>query len=613
MTNPVSSASYNLAQSQQVGKRFRVQSGSNQPRFQGVLVDQAYPLAQWVVRNLYDRGEGFRYAVEQTIGYTIPRTVQQWNRTRHVTGKSNRLAALEMLLRDLAADFADTFLPGLLATFGIGWGLDKWHKTLVQRNMGQDALRFYQSLMKTPQGQWVTKSQFFEQLEQQLKAYAKEVTKAEPKVALGLEQQLKQLKLLPGLWNNHRNERRIVQAAQDLTRKLGLTHFDVTLSHQSNGVKRRLEISLSHLLRDLWHMAHKNGKLALTRPWGEHMSLLLAKTGRLSRFQMIGNLVALAASISIPFAIRLITRKFYGKDAFPGTKELEDHFKARKKKHKSRKSDQQEFVAFPYLKKTLQAGNWMPTVITAAFFGVLAGAVVRSFRLNNASLLKLKDWFKVYAFKREFPYTTVTQMELTYGLLCGIRLAASRDHAEFRETAIRDCLLGWPTLTYFYDKFSRFLGRCFNARLARQYGILHMLTKPNGEVRVGDEINMQLFGRMGLGTRLQQAVQDVAKHQTWIKFSSALISWFLLAFAEPKASIWLTNHLELGRLKKERMLGTPTAEPIAQPAMTGAMAIPALPQPASPLMQHPRLGVAPWSSMYMPARPLPMYAPRAAR
>jgi hypothetical protein len=83
----------------------------------GSLMTPINRFVGWAVPALYDHGEGRRYLVEQTLGYTAPRTWQQFNRTRHITQEGNKMAAMEMLIRDLAADFADTILPGFLATF----------------------------------------------------------------------------------------------------------------------------------------------------------------------------------------------------------------------------------------------------------------------------------------------------------------------------------------------------------------------------------------------------------------------------------------------------------------------------------------------------------------
>lgn len=530
-------------------------------RFKGSLLGSVLTPANaavgWLNRNLYDRGEGVRYVVEQTLGYTVPRTVQQLNRTKHVTGESNPLAAMEMLIRDLAADFADTFLPGLLATFAIGSWLDKSHNTLVRRNFGSNALSFYESLLQrepaaTGEANWANRSQFFEALETRLKEYAGSVNPGSAQTPLELERLITEIP----------NAKSLENTAITLAERLGLSDLDLTLVNAS----KKMEITVPDLVQDLWHLVQKNPKITSAPRWGEEMAGLLAKTHRLARYQMIGNGVALAASISIPFGIRMLTRWIYGEDAFPGTKELEKHLKSpapqptQAQPHKPKG----KFVLFPYLSETLKEGNWLPTALTAGFFGVLAAAVGRRFSLQGLSVLRAKDWVKVYEFGRHFPFTTIEQMELTYGLLCGFRLASSRDRAEFRESGIRDCLLGWPTLTYFFPFFRKNLSRVFNGTLAQKFGQNNLLLKPNGEVRKGMEITENFFKNLGVRDEnvLKGALKQTKLTQDWVTILSAAVSWVLLAFAEPKLGIWLTNKLEVDRMEKEAAAAKPHTPPV---------------------------------------------------
>lgn len=533
-------------------------SGSLPVRFQGLgaVVNPANQFVSWFTRNLYDRGEGVRYAVEQTLGYTAPRTVQQLNRTRSITGESNPLAAKEMLARDLAADFADTFLPGLIATLGIGYVADKINNTYVRHNMGRDALHFYEKAMAAAPD----KSQFFRNIEQHLNAHAGSTTP----VQVGLE------KLVEGI----QSKKGIDAVVEQVAERLNLSHFDLALGDTAKEAAaaggHKLEIALPELIRDLWHLNKPNTAIKTAEHWGGQMAHLLEKTISHSRYQMWGNIAALVASVSIPFGIRLMTRKKYGEDAFPGTKELEKHFKNGKLQNQAAPEAEggkkkKKFEWFPYLKHSLKEGKVLPTLITAGFFAVLGGAVLRRFSLKGLSPAKLQNWFKVYEFQRSFPFTTVEQMELTYGLLCGTRLASSRDESEFRETGIRDCLLGWPTLTYFFPWFRKKLGNALNGGLTKRFNQPNLLMKPNGEVRTGDEITSKLLGNLGLKDTLDSAVKSTKLTQAWVTFLSAATSWGLLAFAEPKLGIWLTNRFEVDKMKKEAQN--------AQPSLFGGQAV----------------------------------------
>jgi hypothetical protein len=572
----------------------------------GVLKTAMAPVngfVSWFTRNLYDQGEGVRYLVEQTLGYTAPRTYQQLNRTRDITGESNPAAAKEMLIRDLAADFADTILPGLLATYGIGKTLDYFKKTVVGKNMGHEALSFYEGLAHPLQGS-TSKNQsqeFFKACESLLLTHAN-VPSSSRTEGLGLLNALTQAK----------SESELDAVVKQLASALKLSDYDMTLKNAGQEFK----VSLPNFVRDLWHLNEKSknweailpevektvteavtekvaqaasskGSQQVIEGWGEKMAQLLSRTKGFTRWQMIGNAVALAASISIPFGIRMMTKWHYGEDAFPGTRELESHFKTGNTKNsemgplekgqalsssKSEAEDKKKFHLFPYLHQSFKQGKYLPTLLTMGFFGVLAGAVTRRFNLSGLSMGKLSNWFKVYEFQRSFPFTTVEQMELTYGLLCGVRLASSRDEAEFRETGIRDCLLGWPTLTYFFPWFREKLSHGLSGSLTKSFRNKNLLIKPNGAVRTGDEISKGLFSQMNLTGNVDDAVSKTKLTQSWITFLSAGVSWVLLAFAEPKFGIWLTNHMETKRIQKEKAVSIPKSE-IPPPNFMGGVSL----------------------------------------
>lgn len=505
------------------------------PQFGG-LVQLANKGVSAFTHTLYDQGEGMRYAVEQTLGYTFPRTYQQLGRTKKETGEWNYLAGLEIFIRDLAADFADTFLPGLLATYGIGKVLDRRNNTFVYHNMGSDALSAYQHFAKTPDGQFVNRQQFFNNLEGWI-AQATQKEQVTEKVSLGLERALSSGQPTEAI-------------ANDIAQKLSLNHFALELPLPKQGGKT-LSLTLPELLEDLSHLA-KSKAPGLTETashtWGEALTGLLGKTTRLMKHQMWGNIAALAASISIPFGIRLMTKHIYGKDAFPGTEELHKHFDHKDEKEAAR-HESGKFHLFPYLSRSLDEGKILPTLLTTGFFAALGGLVLRRFKIAGLSPTQLKNWFKVYEFDRSFPFTTVKQMELTYGLLCGFRLASSRDEAEFRETGIRDCLMGYPTLTYFFPWFRRILGNAMDGRLAQRFGTKGLLMKTPEAIRTGAELTPNMLKNIGSFKEDVGVVAQAAKlAQSWTTFITAGISWVLLAFAEPEIGIRITNHLELKKL-----------------------------------------------------------------
>jgi hypothetical protein len=506
-------------------------SKASSPQFSG-LVQLANKGVSAFTHTLYDQGEGMRYAVEQTLGYTFPRTYQQLGRTKKQTGEWNYLAGLEIFIRDLAADFADTFLPGLLATYGIGKILDRKNNTFVRHNMGSDALNAYQHFAKTSNGEFVTRQQFFNQIEDWIAQATQKGT-----TSLGLEQGLASGQSVEAL-------------AKDVAQKLSLNHFALEL-HLPQQAGKTLSLTLPELLEDLNHLVQNKAPgltEAASHTWGEALSGLLGRTTRLMKHQMWGNVAALAASISIPFGIRLMTKHIYGKDAFPGTEELHKHFDHQDEKEAAR-HESGKFHLFPYLSRSLGEGKILPTLLTTGFFAALGGLVLRRFKIAGLSPTQLKNWFKVYEFDRSFPFTTVKQMELTYGLLCGFRLASSRDEAEFRETGIRDCLMGYPTLTYFFPWFRRILGTVMDGRLAKQFGAKGLLMKTPNAIRTGTELTADMLKHVGpLNTDVGVVAQAAKLAQSWTTFITAGISWVLLAFAEPEIGIRITNHLELKKL-----------------------------------------------------------------
>lgn len=517
----------------------------------------------WFVRNLYDRGEGVRYAVEQTGGYTIPRIVQQWNRTRSLTGEGNPMAAMEMGIREFAADFADTFLPGLLATPVIGFLIDKAYKTMVQKNMGSSALLFYEALMHRPDGSgYRSQNEFFDAVGQTLTHHARHINHDNPHIGVLSDAQFSLAAHMQAIADAKDSKKALSLAEEQIVTDLKLPHPDVTLSYG----KQTLTLPLSHLLEDLGHLknaaAVQSPHLIAQPAWGQHMAETLAKTRRLMPHQMWGIAVALAVSTSIPFAVRLITRWYYGEDAFPGTKELHTHFA--KDGAAPVKKTPEKFVLFPYLSECAQKGQWTPLVQTAGFFAFLGAMILRRFHAQGLSPLKMSHWLKVYEFDRGAPISTLAQMEMTYGLLCGMRLASSRDDSEFRETGLRDCLLGWPTLTYGFAALKKGMSLFANRRLEKTFHNASLLLKNGKEVRTGEEIAPHFFNNLAIRGDRQAALEQSRLAHRWITFMSALTNWGLLAFIEPQLGIWITNQLEMKKIQEKNETPLPLKAPISQ-------------------------------------------------
>jgi hypothetical protein len=543
--------------------------------------------ASWVVRHLYDRGPAVRYAVEQTGAFTVPRTLQQLRRSRGVTGENNVAAAKETLFRDLAADFTDTFMPGLLATLAMGPVIDRANQSLVRFNIPEDALHWYEQA--TQRG---SKQGFYQAIAEQLHAHAAEpgvsntldleplVQRFEPlsfqqklertrqHLMVGLKRRKSPPKAHPGLGVQFED------AARQVAEQLGKSHLDISIPVTlPNGTPRKIHMTLVELMRDL-HVLNTAQQGVNPAQWTKTLGQRLAKTRPLKHWQMIGNVLALVSSLSIPFAIRLITRAQYGHDAFPGTKAIRDHIEAKTQgplksgaSHTTASEstdDKPRFRLFPYLSDTLKKGNLLPTVLTLGFFGLLGTMVGRRFKAASLNMNKLENWFQVYAFQRGFPFTTVPQMELTYGLLCGIRLASSREGPEWREAAIRDCLLGWPLLTYGFDWMSKiFAKQWFDPGLRKALGTTHHVLYKSGVdgVRAGEEISANLLKHIPMKLPVDQALPIIKRFKDRGTFTIAALSWFLMAVAEPQLSIRLTNALETKKLTPPGLaptLPTPT-------------------------------------------------------
>ncbi|MCA9842275.1 MAG: hypothetical protein KC475_09155 [Cyanobacteria bacterium HKST-UBA03] len=517
---------------------------------------------------VYDRGEGMRYAFEQTLGYTVPRTVQQLWRTRSITGKNNDLAGLEMFVRDTAADFTDTFLGGLVATYGIGKVADKLGHTYVSRNMGESALNAFQNFIKNAAGVSVSRSHFYENVEHALRNYAtnqvleqqeikqkalatrsvKNVVRMPKFAPLHLQRVIKNLGVPKGrLLFSAKDDAKVLRAAHDVARILKLPNLDVTLAHRGG----KLEIGLTDLVRDLWYLQQPNPRITSREAWGEQMGYLLKRTKQISRLQMAGMGVSLLASLAVPFAIRMMTKRLSGQDAFPGTSELEKYYHL-DELPEAQKSEGR-FRPFPWLADTLKAQKLWPLVGTLGFFGVVTAAAARRFHVQGLNFFKAKDWFKVYKFDRGFPFTTVPQMELTYGMLCAMRLAASRNDAEARESFIRDCMLGWPTLTYFNKLLRGAMSRYFDKRLEHTFKMKHLLIKPGGDLRtsgINNEMKSFFFRNMGMERNAASKIAGVVRtYQNRIAFTAGMISLLLIAFVEPQLAIWLTNSIEMKKIQ----------------------------------------------------------------
>lgn len=582
--------------------------------------------------NIYGN-EGKRYAFEQTVCFTVPRTMQQLYRNKHITGEVNKMAAWEMLIRDLMADFLDTFAPGLLAFGVIAPWLDKRHGAMTRRMMGQDGLNYYAAMAKP-----VTDShQFLTAIDAQLQAYvgrnngkaladkALKIPAMVQAIAAKQAQHEQKMAKVP-YWRRMIARMTTTNPAETMADGLtqrwvaatGMTTHDVSLAlpKAAKTATHALNVSLPEMLLDLGtivnHQAKKPKKALTSGYWGQKTTQLLGKTKKLARHHMWANAFALAASLSMPFVIRLITKSVYGKDAYPGSKALQDHFKseapavkATERHHAfvgqpsnpspgtlqagfaandatSTKNDEpasKGFTWFPHLKKEWKEGRPLHSAITAGFFAVLGAAVLRNRFLGAPAVRKFgkklnptkwKDLVKVYQFQRGFPWTTIAQMELTYGLLCGIRLLSARNDSEWQETALRDAMLGWPTLTYGFEFVRKQLAKAANAPLVKAINAktgatlttaTALLRDAGGDVRPQDHLTQGMVRNItGLsGQGLKKAVDMAVGTRRGLTVVSSVISILLLSWLEPKWGIQLTTNLER---KKHRKALASSASPI---------------------------------------------------
>jgi len=504
--------------------------------------------AEWLVKSVYTTHPSIQYAFEQLGGYSVPRIIQQLERTRSITGHFNTAAGLEVGFREIAAGFTNTFLPGLLAK-GIGSFIDKKHHTLVSKNIASNDLDFYRSLLQDNK-QFVNQAEFLERLEKRLNESAQRNNPS---------YEFKDLKLNQRIQAITKDKKAITKEVESLVAELGLPHSVIKVRHQNSD----LTLTFSDLLNDL-SVLHRTPALSKVNPykaeWGKLLYKTLEKTQQKTPHQLWGLLAAGALTLSTPFLIRLLTRSYYNEDAFPGSKELTkallDHKPAYIQSSAgeappaaSPHTKPSKFVLFPYLTETRKQNNMLPTLGTFTFFSVVMLMVKRRFNSKDLSILKAKDWLKVYAFNRSSPISTLAQVELLYGLLCGTRLASSRDDSEYRETGIRDCLLGWPTLTYGFFALYRFLARFANKRLDKEFG-RPLLINEIGVYRSTRSISKPYFDNLGLGEKTDEALKKTYRTHIWLGLAAAGLNWALLALLEPQFSIWFTNKFELDKIKK---------------------------------------------------------------
>jgi hypothetical protein len=515
--------------------------------------DVAFKKAEWMVNNVYSRGPGIRYAFEQVGSYTLPRIIQQWTRSHSITGLFNNVAALEVGIREIASDFSDTLLPGLIAK-GIGHSIDKRHQTLVSKNIGTNNLTFYGSLLQSKPGRYVNEAEFLERLQKRLNETARRHNPKHEFQDLELEHRIKRI---------IKDKTKIDDEVKNLVVKLGLTNSFLRIRHDH----RTFQIRIPQLLNDLrdLYQAPRLRKADPFRPeWGKQLYTTIIQTQKKTPHQLWGLLVAGSVTLSIPFLIRLATRNYYNEDAFPGSKELTKALLDNKPSYFNSASESnsnspvaaphkpKKFEFFPYLTETKKQNNLLPTLGTLAFYSAILLMAKRRFSSQGLSMLNPKHWLKVYEFDRNSPISTLAQMELTYGLLCGTRLASSRDDSEYRETGVRDCLLGWPTLTYGFAALHHFLSKIANKRLEKEFGHPTLLVNDLGVLRSAASIGKHYFDNLGLGERTDEAMKKTHRAYVWVTMASAAINWTLLAILEPQISIWVTNKLELDKIKKEK-------------------------------------------------------------
>lgn len=523
----------------------------------------------WLAQNLYEKGDGYRYLVEQTMGFTAPRAGQQLMRSYSATGKVNKMAAAEMLIRDTAADFTDTILPGVLATLGVGLFADKVAKnTLVSRNIQPDLLDLYHHVAK----QSTSKEDFYSRVETLLceshnNAGALNLQNTVEKIE-HKKLSLSRVSLTPKDAAYH-----LDHAVADLAENLKLSDLELELkagiTNKAGKVNtRQFSSTTSDFLRDLWYLTEDSsfstGKKEATE-FGQELAHKIVKTKKLAPLQFIGVGLALVTSLSVPFLVRLITKKAYGVDAFPGSKVLDDSYhekthtthtaifhKAHPEipwpKDDGKDEKEQRFKPFPYIQDSLKKGKIMPLLASLGFFGVLGAAVFRNRVwkpiLSKGENFNFRKFINQYAFDRQFPWTPMAQMELTYGMLCGMRLLTARDNNEFSETMLRDCALGWPTLTYGFPLLKKLFSGGFTKVWKGFHNPskgIHLLTK-GGDMRSKKEISAALFRNLKKVGDAKNAVTATQKAQRAITVGTGLTSLALLAGIEPQLGIWMTNN-----------------------------------------------------------------------
>ena len=567
-----------------------------------------------VVDGLYGRGEGVRYAVEQTLGYTVPRTVQQLYRTKQITGEKNKQAAEEMLFRDLAADFEDTFLPGLLATFVIARVFEAVQPSYLKYNLDKQHLGFFRTVLATSEGE----AHFFSQMEKALLGQ-------KPKSHLGLADEVKALAHFENtltfgerwkrFWTGSfkKLENPFDSAAERLADKLKLTSLDVTLSHE----KQTLHTELTGLLTDLTRLKQH------APDWESKLGGMLKRTEQLQPWQGLGILIAFGLSLATPFLTRQYSKWRFGSDEYGGSRPIREFFDKKQGLSTAPPKDQ-PFRLFPYLGEQTRKGHLLPLAAVGTYFSFLAGAVGKHFvNLKEGFTLKrgLREFLQ---FDRVFPFTTLRQMTATYGVLCGIRLMASRDESEFRETAIRDTLLGFPTLTWgniwLRNLFSRVAEPHLNRSLLKEGWVTKnqlssvgsVLRKAGGkELRELSEFSQPMLKEtLQLGkeqlAHLPKLAQKVTNTRNVVTLASAVTSWILLAFAEPQFGIWLTNHIELAKYAKRKQPKSPSHGPLGglqaatteQPTVTRPIPKAILKTAQSPRFSPSTPAMSPFTGLY---------------
>jgi hypothetical protein len=338
------------------------------------------------------------------------------------------------------------------------------------------------------------------------------------------------------------------------------------------------------LLTDLTHLQQAN-------QWGEPLAKGLAATQRNKGLQQLGTLVAVMISLSVPASVRLLTKWQTGQDAFPGTSRLDEHWRDKyhlpkgydphlppNKQAEAPKDDaptkDKGFRCFPYLEDSLKRGNPWPTLGGLAFMGTVLGVAVNHHldvrhgfkpRFNN-----MRELINTYSYDRQFPYTPVKLMAVTYGLLCGLRMLNARDDSEYRESLVADGLMGWPTLTWCFPLLRGLVGHGVSQKLGQRLqaeGLLTAEQLANAPDLLAQHTTNAIGGwtfkdkgdlsptllKHRYGLNAEQA-QRMAKHLTEahnaITVGAGLVSLTMIAIIEPKIGIALTNHFTKAKWEK---------------------------------------------------------------